>query len=292
MGRVLSSRRHRGPGGGVRQALAGAGRHGPAQHEGRSHPNARRRRLRTSGGERLERRVRCGRVERRRRPDLSKAAEGRAQGATRPAPVSRESASACRCSWSISGPGASTRSSRTTASCSDRVIGSSSTDIFERGTLADDFSLYLHAPERHGSIAGAARVAKGSTCLRLCPTLGKRPSTGNARGHATAIGSSITSTSATSPASGEPRDHADLHAGGLRDRARLSSRLGVLARADPDSERLVRRVHNRDPKIKGPLFRRRRHPPRSGRARASSSSAKATAGLMIDDLGLRGGGQV
>ena len=90
-------------------------------------------------------------------------------------------------------------------------------DIFDRGTLADDFSLYLHAPDPDRSVPGAAGLRELLRPVTRCPTSARRRSTGASIGStSTAIASS--STSIEPLPSGPPRppgDDAHLHAGRL-----------------------------------------------------------------------------
>ena len=112
-------------------------------------------------------------------------------------------------------------------------------DIFERGMLADDFSLYLHAPTRDRSVAGARRAARRSTCCRRCPT---SAGTDRLERRGPALRDRILD---YLEARYIPGLRADLVTAAIftpldfDTRAQRPSGLGVLAGAAPDPERLV-----------------------------------------------------
>jgi phytoene desaturase len=164
------------------------------------------------------------------------------------------------------------------------------TDIFERGTLADDFSLYLHAP----SVTDASLAPAGCEAfyvLAPVPHLGKARIDWEREGpryrdrildyldqrYLPGLKENLVTTRIFTPADFETE---------------LGAHLGSAFSLEPIlTQSAYWRVHNRDPKIKGLYFVGAGTHPGAG-VPGVVSSAKATAGLMIDDLELRGHGQV
>jgi phytoene desaturase len=105
-----------------------------------------------------------------------------AASAARPWPGgSRRSASAPRCSWFTSGSRATGRASRTTPILFGPRYKGCSDDIYERGVLPADFSIYLH----HPTVTDPSMAPEGkSTFYALVPVahMGKLRSTGSRSG--------------------------------------------------------------------------------------------------------------
>ena len=107
-------------------------------------------------------------LQRRLRLDLPAPAGAASTAGAGPTGGSSGRATRWACSSGTSAPGGNIPTSRTTRSCSARATASCCDDIFERKVLAEDFSLYLHRPDRDRSVAGARRAATRSTCCRRC----------------------------------------------------------------------------------------------------------------------------
>ncbi len=156
-------------------------------------------------------------------------------------------------------------------------------DIFERGVLADDFSLYLHAPTRTDPSL-APPGCENFYVLSPVPHLGKAPIDWSVEG---------------------PRyrdrilDYLDRrYLPGLRDnlvttriftpddfKATFDAHLGSAFSLEPTLRQSAYfRVHNRDSRIGGLYFVGAGTHPGAG-IPGVVSSADATAGLMLDDLG-------
>jgi phytoene desaturase len=157
------------------------------------------------------------------------------------------------------------------------------TDIFERGVLADDFSLYLHAPTvTDPSLAPAG----GGTYYALSPVphLGKAPLDWSVEGPRyrdrileylerrlmPGLRERITTTRIFTPA--------DFG-------SELNAHLGSAFSLEPVlTQSAWFRVHNRDARIRGLYFAGAGTHPGAG-IPGVVNSAKATAGLVLEDLG-------
>lgn len=160
------------------------------------------------------------------------------------------------------------------------------TDIFEHGTLADDFSLYLHAP----TVTDPSLAPEGSEAfyvLAPVPHLGKAPIDWRTEGpryrdrildyldrrYIPGLKENLVTTRIFTPTDFERE---------------LGSHMGSAFSLEPIlTQSAYWRVHNRDPKIGGLYFVGAGTHPGAG-VPGVVSSARATAGLMIDDLGLEG----
>ena len=172
--------------------------------------------------------------------------------------------------------------SPTTPSASGRATGTLIAEIFGAPALAEDFSLYLHAPNATDPVARAARPQRLLRALAGAASRHRRHRLGR-RGAALSRPHLRLSGGALHP---EPqaRPRRLAHADALRfpRRAQQPSRLGLLARADPDPERLVPAAQPRRRDIASLYFVGAGTHPGAG-VPGVVGSAKATAELMLED---------
>ncbi len=112
-------------------------------------------------------------------------------------------------------------------------------DIFDKKIVAEDFSLYLHAPTRTDPSL-APPGCETFYVLSPVPHLGRRAGLGRDQGRVRRPHPRVARKAASGSRPPQAPGHAtDLHAQGLRDPARRLPRLGLPVRAGPDPERLV-----------------------------------------------------
>ncbi len=138
-------------------------------------------------------------------------------------------------------------------------------DIFDKKIVADDFSLYLHAPTRTDPSDGPSRL-RG--VLRPQPGAAPRRRAGLGRDPRRVHRPDLRRARKAPPRPRPPQapGHVpDVHPQGVRDRPRRLSGLGLPVRADVDSERLVSPAQPERGRRR-PVLRRRRDAPRGGLA--------------------------
>ena len=160
-------------------------------------------------------------------------------------------------------------------------------DIFERGTLADDFSLYLHAP----TVTDPSLAPEGCEAfyvLAPVPHLGKAPLDWDSVGPRYA--DRILDYMESRYVPGLRRDLVTMRIFTPTDfRDQLNAHVGSAFSLEPVlTQSAWFRVHNRDDRIGGLYFVGAGTHPGAG-IPGVVNSAKATAGLVLEDLGLAGG---
>ena len=162
-------------------------------------------------------------------------------------------------------------------------------DIFDRGVLPDDFSLYLHDPSRTDpSLAPPGQA--GFYALAPVPNLGKAPIDWSVHGPEVPRPDPGCAGEALRPrAAGQPRHVAHLHS--CRLRHELNAHLGSAFSLEPLlTQSAFFRVHNRDDRIHNLYFVGAGTHPGAG-IPGVIGSAKATAGLMLADPSSAGRGE-
>ncbi len=160
-------------------------------------------------------------------------------------------------------------------------------DIFEHGTLADDFSLYLHAP----TVTDPTLAPPGCESfyvLAPVPHLGKAPLDWNAIGPRYA--DRILDYMEQRYIPGLRRDLVTMRIFTPADfQSQLNAHVGSAFSLEPVlTQSAWFRVHNRDDRIGGLYFVGAGTHPGAG-IPGVVNSAKATAGLVLQDLGMTGG---
>ena len=117
-------------------------------------------------------------------------------------------------------------------------------DIFSRGRLAEDFSLYLHAPSQSDPI-WRRPAAKLSMCFPQCRIWASSISTGALKGRAMLSAYSLISNGATCRTCAARSLLKEFYAEGFPGRAEFSSGLGFFARAAVAAERLFSSAQSR-----------------------------------------------